>query len=309
MLRSDALALVLQPWALALLGACVGSFANVVIHRLPRMMARAWWTEAAHLLGDAQSASDTLGAPVSPQAAAVAVQLQDRLDALPVNTLARPGSACPACATPIRWWHNLPVVGWLWLRGRCAACDSRISPRYPAIELLMALLFAALGWRLGAQPQVLAWCGFAALLVTAAAIDWDTTLLPDSLTGPLLWGGLVAAALGWTLPLPTALAGAVAGYGALWSIFWAFKLATGKEGMGAGDFKLLAGIGAWLGWAALIPVALAASLVGILAWAGLKATGGLREGGYVPFGPFLAGGALAVALVGTQTVQHALLAT
>lgn len=303
----DALALLLQPWALALLGACVGSFANVVIHRLPRMMARAWWAEAAHLLGDAQSARDTLGEPLAPDAAQVAAQLQARLDALAPYTLARPRSACPACATPIRWWHNLPVVGWLWLRGRCAACGVRISPRYPAIELLMALLFAALGWRLGAQPVVLAWCGFAALLVTAAAIDWDTTLLPDTLTGPLLWGGLVAAALGWTLPLPSAVAGAVAGYGALWLIFWAFKLATGKEGMGAGDFKLLAGIGAWLGWGALIPVALAASLVGIGAWVCLKATGGLRDGGYVPFGPFLAGGALAVLLAGAQTVQQALL--
>ncbi|MBB1162666.1 prepilin peptidase [Aquariibacter albus] len=271
--------LLLSAPVLGLLGLLIGSFLNVVIHRLPQMMERDWRRESAELL--------ELSAP----------------DDGPPLSLLRPGSHCPHCGHVLRWHENLPLIGWLRLRGRCAACSGPISPRYPLVEGLTALLFASLAWRFGADPVLLAWAGFVAVLIAAAGIDWDTTLLPDSLTQPLLWAGLVVAALGWTLPLDQALWGAVAGYGALWTVFWLFKLVTGKDGMGAGDFKLLAALGAWLGPAMLLPVVLAASLIGALVGLGLKAGGQLREGRYVPFGPFLAGAGLLVLYAGPQRVS------
>jgi leader peptidase (prepilin peptidase)/N-methyltransferase len=175
--------------------------------------------------------------------------------------------------------------------------------RYPLIELATAALFAACGIAFGAQPTTLLWCGFMAVLVAAAGIDWDTTLLPDDLTLPLLWAGLVAAALGWLpIPLKESLWGTVAGYLSLWTVYWLFKLTTGKEGMGYGDFKLLAALGAWLGWSMILPVVLASSVIGAIVGIGMKVTGQLREGVYIPFGPFLAGAGLVVALAGQQRV-------
>jgi leader peptidase (prepilin peptidase)/N-methyltransferase len=194
--------------------------------------------------------------------------------------------------------------------------------RYPLVEAGTALLFAALGARFEAQPAALLWCAVAAVLLAAALIDWDTTLLPDALTLPLLWAGLVAAALGWTLPLPQALWGAVAGYGSLWSVYWLFKLATGsgaphrlwsadywaeraasgKEGMGYGDFKLLAALGAWFGAWMIVPMLLMASLLGAVVGIGMKLSHSLREGRYVPFGPFLAGAGVVVMLAGPERV-------
>ena len=194
------------------------------------------------------------------------------------------------------------MLSWLVLKARCSACGVRISARYPLVELATALLFGAVAWRFNAQPVALAWCAFAACLVALAMIDWDTTLLPDSLTLPLLWGGLIAAALGWTIPLASALWGAVAGYLALWTVYQLFKLTTGKEGMGHGDFKLLAALGAWLGWPMLVPVILAASVIGAVVGIFMKFSGQLREGRYVPFGPFLAGAGLSVMLIGAPTV-------
>ena len=148
------------------------------------------------------------------------------------------------------------------MRGRCSACKAPISLRYPFVELLCAALFAAIGWRFGAQPVALLWCAFAAVLMALAMIDWDTTVLPDALTLPLLWAGLLAATFGWTIALTTAVIGACAGYLSLWAVYWFFKLATGKEGMGYGDFKLLAALGAWLGWQAMLPIILVASVLG-----------------------------------------------
>ena len=166
------------------------------------------------------------------------------------------------------------------------------------------MLFAAVGWRFGGTVASLLWCAAAATLVAAALIDWDTTFLPDSLTLPLMWAGLLAAAAGWLpgLTLTTSFIGAVAGYLTLWTVYWVFKRATGKEGMGYGDFKLLAALGAWLGWQALLPIVLLASGIGAVVGLAMKAVGGLREGGYVPFGPFLAGGGLAVMLIGLPRV-------
>jgi leader peptidase (prepilin peptidase) / N-methyltransferase len=248
----------------ALLGLLIGSFLNVVIHRLPKMMERQWAAECASLSGS-----------TPPTAAAY--------------NLGVPRSACPHCGHAIRWYENLPVLSYVLLRGKCSACGASISLRYPAIELLNAVLFAACVWQWGMTPTGGAWAVFCSVLLTLAAIDWDTTLLPDDLTLPLLWGGLCAAALGWiATPLFHAFWGAVAGYMSLWLVFWAFKLVTGKDGMGYGDFKLFAALGAWFGWQALVPIILMASVVGAVVGIAMKFSSKLREGGYVPFGPFLA---------------------
>jgi leader peptidase (prepilin peptidase)/N-methyltransferase len=271
------LAALLSPPVLALLGLAIGSFLNVVIHRLPLILERGWKRDSAEMLG-------------------VEVELPAEIG------IARPRSRCPSCGHAIAWYENIPIVSWLLLRGRCSSCKTASPARYPIVELLTAVLFAAVAWRFPGQPVALLWCGFAAVLVALAGIDWDTTLLPDALTLPLLWAGLIAAAFGWTIPLPAALWGAVAGYLSLWSVYWLFKLTTGKEGMGFGDFKLLAAIGAWLGWSMIVPVVLGASLIGALIGIGMKVSGALREGRYVPFGPFLAGAGLVVLLAGPQRV-------
>ena len=302
-----ALEVVLSPFFLALLGLVVGSFLNVVVHRLPRMLERQWWEDAAHQFGDAGSHARVFAQPAPTEMGAQAQGVLARLGELPAFDLVRPRSRCPACGHAIRWHENIPVLGWLRLRGRCSACGTRISARYPALELLTGTLFALLGWRFGPTPAALMWCAVAAALLALSFIDWDTTLLPDPLTQPLLWAGLIAAAAGWTgLSLGTALTGAVAGYLSLWSVYWLFKLATGKEGMGYGDFKLLAAIGAWLGWQALLPVLLMASVIGAAVGLVMKATGALREGRYVPFGPFLAGGALVALVAGTDALLAAI---
>jgi len=292
---------LLSPVSLALLGLVIGSFLNVVIHRLPLMMQRQWWAEVAGQLQDDASHHQVFGKPLSGPAQAVGQDLEAGLHTLPALNLATPRSRCPACGHVIRWSENVPLLSWLHLRGRCSACGTRISTRYPVVELLTGALFAAMAWRFGSQPETLMWCAVAACLLALSAIDWDTTLLPDSLTQPLAWAGLVAALFGWSgLQVSTALAGAVGGYLALWSVYWLFKLATGKEGMGHGDFKLLAALGAWLGWQAILPIVLIASVLGACVGLGMKATGQLREGRYVPFGPFLAGGGLVLMLAGTD---------
>ena len=269
--------ILLSPLVLMLLGLCIGSFLNVVVHRLPLMLERGWKLESAELLGV-------------------------KVDDSPEVTLSRPRSRCPSCATAIAWHQNIPVLSYALLRGRCAACKARIAARYPLIEIGTGILFAAVGWRFGATPMSLLWCGFAATLVALAAIDWDTTLLPDNLTLPLLWAGLVSSLLGWTIPLSDSLWGAVVGYLSLWSVYWLFKLSTGKEGMGFGDFKLLAALGAWLGLKMILPILLAASMIGAVVGLVMKFGGSLREGRYVPFGPFLAGAGLAVMLAGQARV-------
>ena len=189
------------------------------------------------------------------------------------------------------------------LRGKCSACGTSISLRYPAVELLTGALFFFCAWRWGLTPVALVWAGFSATLLALTLIDWDTTLLPDDLTLPLLWAGLIAAALRWTdVPLQSAVWGAVVGYLSLWLIYWGFKLLTGKEGMGYGDFKLLAALGAWFGWTALVPMILMASVVGALVGIAMKLGGTLREGRYVPFGPFLAGSGLTAMFFGPQSI-------
>jgi leader peptidase (prepilin peptidase)/N-methyltransferase len=270
--------ILLSPLVLGLFGLCIGSFLNVVIHRLPLMLERGWRMESADLLGVAHE------------------------EAAPAITLSSPRSRCPSCGHAITWRENIPVASWLWLRGRCSACKAPISARYPLIEIATGALFALVGWRFGAVPVAVLWCAFCAALVALAGIDWDTTLLPDNMTLPLLWGGIASAALGWTIALPNAVWGAIAGYLSLWSIYWLFKLTTGKEGMGFGDFKLLAALGAWLGWKMILPILLGASVIGAIVGIGMKMSSALREGRYVPFGPFLVGAGLVVVFAGPERV-------
>src|SRR5436309_13893411 len=293
---------LLSPPVLALLGLCIGSFLNVVIHRMPHLLERQWWSDVGHQLADLQSWQRVFGSAAPAPVAQAGSALTKSLGELPHFGLSRPASRCPSCGHAIAWHENIPVLSYLRLKGRCSACGTRISPRYPLIELFTAARFAAVGWRFGTQPVALLWCAMVAVLVALAAIDWDTTVLPDALTLPLLWGGLLASALGWTLPLTAALWGAVAGYLSLWSVYWLFKLTTGKEGMGFGDFKLLAALGAWLGWPMILPIVLGASVIGAAVGIVMKLTGALREGRYVPFGPFLAGAGVVVMLAGSQRV-------
>jgi leader peptidase (prepilin peptidase)/N-methyltransferase len=298
------LADLLSPWAMALLGLAIGSFLNVVVHRLPLMLERQWWGDVAAQLGDADSYKRVFGAAAPERFALAAGGLEKAIAALSPLGLARPPSRCPACGHRLRWYENLPVLSWIALRAKCSACGARISLRYPLVEMGTAALFAALAWRIGPQPVLFAWCAFGAVLLALALIDWDTTVLPDALTLPLLWSGLIAAALGWLPELSVAQSvwGAAAGYLSLWSVYMAFKLITGKEGMGFGDFKLLAALGAWLGAQAVLPIVLMASVLGAVIGLIMKATGSLRGGRFMPFGPFLAGGGMAVTLAGLSTV-------
>jgi leader peptidase (prepilin peptidase)/N-methyltransferase len=261
-----------------LFGLLIGSFLNVVIHRLPRMLEQRWAAECASLNGEATPAAE-------------------RFD------LMMPPSHCPQCSHAIRWYENLPVLSYLALRGRCSACKAPIGLRYPLVELATGALFAWCVWQMPGQIASLVWCGFAAALLALALIDWDTTLLPDGITLPLLWGGLLAASADFTgVTLSSAVWGAAAGYASLWAVYWAFKLITGKEGMGYGDFKLFAALGAWFGWQGLIPIILMASVSGVIAGLILKFSHRLREGGYVPFGPFLAIAGFSAMLLGSDTM-------
>ncbi len=256
----------------------LGSFLNVVIHRLPKMLEAQWHDQCVELKGESPA----------PR---------------PAYNLLVPSSTCPACGHAIAPWHNLPLLGWLWLKGRCHHCAARISVRYPLVELLTAALAATVAWRFGFGWQALAGIVLVCALVALAFIDLDTSLLPDPITQPLLWLGLLVNLDGLFTPLADALAGAVAGYLLLWSVYWAFKLITGKEGMGYGDFKLLAALGAWLGWQQLPLVILASSLVGALAGLALILFTRHDRRIPIPFGPYLAGGGVLALLAGPRLLQ------
>lgn len=258
----------------AVCGLCVGSFLNVVIYRLPKML-------QARFADATEEAAASL-------------------------SLSRPRSSCRHCGHLIRWYENIPLLSFVFLRGRCAACQQPIGWRYPLVELVTAALFTYTAWRWGLSLSAIAYALWAAALLALALMDWDTTYLPDDITLPLVWSGLLMAALD-VLPgisLHHALFGAVLGYASLWVVFWGFKLFTGRDGMGYGDFKLLAAIGAWLGVQALIPVMLIAASSGALVGVWLRMTQRDHQvdgvGGYIPFGPFLAGGALLEWMTGWQ---------
>ena len=250
------------PWVALAFGLCVGSFLNVVIHRLPKMMEREWAEQCAELRGETAPPAEPL-------------------------SLARPRSRCPHCGHGITALQNIPVISWLALRGRCAGCKAPISPRYPVVELAAGLAAAFCAWRLGPGIAAVGAMVFVWTVLAASLIDFDTQLLPDSMTQPLLWLGLLLNARGTFTDLQSAVIGATAGYLSLWGVYWLFKLATGKEGMGYGDFKLLAAIGAWMGWSVLPVVILLSSLVGAVI--GVSLIVFFKHGREVPipFGPYL----------------------
>ncbi|MBN8507340.1 MAG: prepilin peptidase [Burkholderiales bacterium] len=304
----DALfAALLSPVGLGVLGLCIGSFLNVVAHRLPQMLERDWWRETAeHQLGDAAAWARLAGAAARPPAAfaQAAKAIGDTVDKLPALGLAKPRSRCPQCGHQLRWHENLPLIGWLRLKGRCAACGRPISARYPIVEALTGGLFAACAWKFGAAPATLAWCAAVALMVAIALVDLDTTYLPDDLSLPLLGLGIAAAGLGWTgTSLTDAAWGAFAGYGGLWLLAYSYKKLRGVEGMGEGDFKLLAGLGALLGWQLLPSIVLLASAVGAVVGIGLIVFGGHKREVPIPFGPYLVGGGLAAIFFGRPLTE------
>ncbi len=294
---------LLSPVVVGVLGLAIGSFLNVVVFRLPQLLERAWLADAAQFLQDDVAMRRVLGerSPARERMAAAAKTLSDELEGLPALGLAKPRSRCPSCGHGIAWHENIPVLSWLRLRGRCSACGTRISARYPLVELLTGALFAAVAWWFGPNAATVVFCVAVALLVAAAFIDLDTTLLPDALTLPLVGLGLVAAWQRWIpVSLTDSALGAFFGYFVLWAITRLYKLLRGVEGMAEGDFKLLAGLGALLGWASLLSVVLLASAVGAVTGLYMIAARGHKREVPIPFGPYLAGGGVAALFFGPQ---------
>lgn len=250
------------------LGSVIGSFLNVVIHRLPKMLDMNWRRECRAYLEMPQDSAD-------------------KVDDEPFSLL-WPASHCPQCKNKIRPWHNLPLVGYLLLRGKCKDCGAAISLRYPLVELVTALASVAVIYSLGATAQGLFALFFTWALIALTGIDFDEHLLPDSITLPLLWAGLIINSQGLFTDLNTALFGAVAGYLVLWLVYWVFKLVTGKEGMGFGDFKLLAALGAWLGWPWLASIILLSSISGLFFAILFMVFSGNKKSAPMAFGPYLA---------------------
>ncbi|GAA76170.1 type 4 prepilin-like proteins leader peptide-processing enzyme [Pseudoalteromonas sp. BSi20480] len=254
-----------------LVSLCVGSFLNVVIYRLPLMMQREWQSECRLLLeGDLNTN-----------------QAKSKNTSEPFN-LVKPNSTCPKCKTAIKPWQNIPIISWLILKGKCASCNNPISIRYPAIEAITALLSLVIAYTFGATEQALLYIVITWALVALTFIDIDHMLLPDQLTLPLVWLALIAAVAGITITPSDAIMGAAFGYLSLWSVFWLFKLVTGKEGMGYGDFKLLALFGALLGWQSLLTIILLSSVVGAIIGIALLSIQGKDKASPIPFGPYLA---------------------
>ena len=269
------------PWVALAFGLCIGSFLNVVIHRLPKMMEREWREQCAELEGR-QPAAATSGS----------------------YNLLVPRSACPGCSHRITALENIPLVSWLVLRGKCSACGRKISPRYPMVEAAAGAIAAYVAWRYGASLAALGVMLFCWAMLALTVIDLDTQLLPDDITLPLLWVGLLLNVGGTIVPLRAAVIGAVAGYLALWLVYWGFKLATGKEGMGHGDFKLLAATGAWLGWQKLPMVILLSSVVGAVIGICLIVFARHGREKPIPFGPYLAAAGVIALFWGDEIVRR-----
>ncbi|HYL71641.1 MAG TPA: prepilin peptidase [Candidatus Dormibacteraeota bacterium] len=273
------------------LGLAVGSFLNVVIYRLPIMLERSWRAQCAESYADV--------------AATLPAAAPERFN------LVVPRSACPACRAPISAWHNVPLLSYLLLRGRCARCGVHISARYPLVEALSGILSFLVAWKFGFGWPALAALTLTWFLIALAFIDFDVQLLPDNLTLPLLWLGLLLAVLGpfaggAALPvdLRSSLIGAMAGYVSLWSVYHLFRLLTGKEGMGYGDFKLFGALGAWLGWQMLLPIILVAAVVGAVVGIALIMLRGRSRAAPIPFGPFLAAAGWLMLMFGPELVAN-----
>lgn len=246
-------------------GALIGSFLNVVIYRLPVMMQRDWKTQAKQILEVEEQVAENE----------------------PAFNLVVPNSRCPSCERAIKPWENIPILSFLLLKGKCAGCDQSISARYPLIEFATALLSALVVYQFGLNQTAILICLFTYALIALSMIDYDTQLLPDDITLPLLWAGLIVNYFGFITTLENALWGAILGYLSLWSVYQGFKLVTGKEGMGFGDFKLLAALGAWLGWQILPLVIILSSLAGAIIGGSLILFG-RDKSQPIPFGPYLA---------------------
>ena len=266
--------------AALLFGLLIGSFLNVVVYRLPVMAQRELDNYIAHEAGKE-------------------LPHQERFN------LMVPRSACPHCGHRITALENIPIVSWLFLRGKCSACKAPISPRYPVVEGVTGLLSAVLIWHFGSGWLGLASLLFAYFLISMTLIDYDTKTLPDDLTYPLLWLGLLINLDGTIVPLRDAVIGAMAGYLSLWAVYWLFKLATGKEGMGYGDFKLLAALGAWMGWAMLPTIIIVSSVVGAVVGISLIVFARRDRNNPIPFGPYLAAAGMIALLYGTPLTRYA----
>ena len=276
-----------------LIGLFVGSFLNVVIHRLPIMMELEWRRGWQQFADENNSNNRSASTPEETADGPTAATSE------PFN-LAVPRSRCPSCGNLIQAWQNIPVLSYMWLGGKCANCDNKISIRYPIVEIVTAILSVICAWKFGVSIQALAaifitWC-----LIALSGIDFDTHLLPDSITLPLMWFGLIASLIPIFAGPTDAIVGAAAGYMSLWLIYWAFKLLTGKEGMGYGDFKLLAALGAWFGWQALPMIVLLSSVVGAVVGLTLIVAMGRDKQVPMPFGPFLAAAGWLAMIMGEQ---------
>jgi leader peptidase (prepilin peptidase)/N-methyltransferase len=266
--------------AALLFGLLIGSFLNVVVYRLPVMAQRELDNYIAHEAGKDLPHPDRFNLMV-------------------------PRSACPHCGHQITALENIPIVSWLVLRGKCSACKAPISPRYPIVEAVTGLLSAVLIWHFGSGWLGLASLAFAYFLIAMTLIDYDTKTLPDDLTYPLLWLGLLVNLNGTIVPLRDAVIGAMAGYVALWAVYWLFKLATGKEGMGYGDFKLLAALGAWMGWTMLPTIVILSSVVGAIVGISLIVFARRDRNNPIPFGPYLAAAGMIALLYGIPLTRYA----
>jgi leader peptidase (prepilin peptidase)/N-methyltransferase len=276
-----------QPFFLLVVGIvslCIGSFLNVVIYRLPKQMQAEWQTECRTLLADELK------------------QPKANRDAHSTFNIAFPNSHCPKCEAPLKWWHNLPLVSWLMLKGRCAFCEAPISIRYPLIEAFTALSSVMVALVYGATPLALLYILITWTLIALSFIDIDHMLLPDQLTLPLVWLALIAATMNITIAPSDAIIGAAVGYLSLWSVFWLFKLLTGKDGMGYGDFKLMAVFGALLGWEYILQIVLLSSVVGAVIGGIQLAVQGKDSATPIPFGPYIAAAGW-IALLFGQSIQ------
>ncbi len=273
------------------LGLLFGSFFNVVIYRLPIILNRQWYEMSAAFLEEQKC---SINCPEESKKAL-------GLDSKQKFNLVVPVSTCPQCQHKIRSWENIPLLSYLFLRGKCSSCKHKISIRYPLVELFTALIFLFVAMKTPADLSLIALLIFSSFLIILTGIDFDHQLLPDNLVYPLLWLGLLVSLLGLTISPEDAIIGALAGYLSLWTIFWIFKLVTKKDGMGYGDFKLLAALGAWLGWKFLLPLMIIASVIGAIV--GLSSMLIFKSSNKIPFGPYLAASGWIMLLWGEQIIH------
>ncbi len=270
---------------IALLGAMIGSFLNVVIYRIPVILKQQWGSECQHFL---QEQGATVENVKSIDNTCSASTLKQRLFFNPCFNIAYPGSHCPQCQHKITLWENIPILSWLFLKGQCSQCHTSIPLRYPFVELLTALLSAIIAWKFGVTWLTLAGLIFTWILISLSFIDMDHKYLPDVMVYPLLWLGLFLSLFHSFTSPQEAIIGALAGYLSLWSVYWLFKLIRGKEGMGYGDFKLLAALGTWMGWQALPQIILFSALTGAIIGVTLIVLKKNNADTQIPFGPYLA---------------------